>query len=118
MQSVQYDPSVLQFHAAELYRRAKWIAWGTALRYGAAAFLIGIAVSIILGREQVFADSSTSTLIVAVIALVGSLIGFDVGTGRAFRFKLQAQQILCQVKIELNTRAASEVKGIATSAGA
>ena|SRR5579862_1734473 len=117
MESVQYDPSLLQFHADELYRRAKWIAWGTAVRYGAGAFLIGIPAAVALSKAQIISDPSISELVLAIGTLVGGLVGFDIGTGRAFQFKLQAQQILCQRRIELNTRAALEIRGTVTNSG-
>jgi hypothetical protein len=37
---------------------------------------------------------------------VGIFVGIDAGRRKSFNLKLQAQQLLCQRKIELNTRAA------------
>ena len=37
-------------------------------------------------------------------AALGGLIGYMIGTEKAFQLKLQAQTALCQVKIEENTR--------------
>lgn len=51
-------------------------------------------------------DGASSGPAVAVgMGVVAVLVGIDVGRKKAFRLKLQAQQILCQRQIEVNTRA-------------
>lgn len=93
--AVQYDPQVIAQHAEALYRRASRIV----LTYGVVGFLVGAAV---LGA--VASQRSVGGVMVLVGGLVGALMGVSIGRSRAFVYQLQAQQALCQVAIELNTR--------------
>lgn len=58
--------------------------------------MIGDAAGYMVNRE--------ADLFAALGAVVAGLIGYAIGTEKAFQLKLQAQTALCQVKIEENTR--------------
>jgi hypothetical protein len=49
--------------------------------------------------------------LLAVGFLVGGVIGYFIGTERAFVLRLQAQIALCQVQIERNTRSSAHFAG-------
>jgi hypothetical protein len=96
--AVQYDPKVIAQHAEALYRRAARIVF----TYGFVGLLVGASA---LGAAA--SRSSSTGMFVMVGALVGALFGAAIGRGRAFVYQLQAQQALCQVEIESNTRRAA-----------
>jgi hypothetical protein len=109
---VQYDPGTLQQFADDLYTQAKGIvivyaAWYTLLTFAVAWFLIGSPGT--TGRGHI--DALGSLPWAVVIALVGLRAGLDAGRRKAFVLKLQAQQILCQQEIELNTRKRDQAAG-------
>jgi hypothetical protein len=101
----QYDSGILQRFADELYRQAKWIIVGTVLRYCLVVFLFMFVACFVLGIQQPQLALSNDGLVVAcIVSLIGIPIGIEAGRKKAFNLKLQAQQILCQVQIEQNTR--------------
>ncbi|MFZ2875057.1 MAG: hypothetical protein WAZ94_11320 [Phycisphaerales bacterium] len=97
----QYDSQILQKFADKLYARANGIivAWT----------LIGLIAG---GVGGAFIESAVRTgngvVIIAVAAVLCAILGFAMGSSRAFLLKLQAQQALCQRQIELNTRPKGE----------
>ena len=102
------DPSVLQQYADQLYREAKWIVFWMALRYGLAAFLvIGILAAVVVSLSPANASSASVSIASPFGLAVGICAGIDAGRRKSFNLKLQAQQLLCQRKIELNTRTAA-----------
>ena len=96
--AVQYDPKIIAQHAEALYQRASRIVFTS----GFWGFLMGAAA---LGAAT--AASSNTGAFALVGGLVGAVLGVSVGRGRAFVYQLQAQQALCQVEIEANTRRAA-----------
>jgi predicted signal transduction protein with EAL and GGDEF domain len=96
----QYDPQILQTYANKLYSRAHGII--------AAMTLIGLIVGAV-GGIFVAAGLQIGNMgvVVAVVAVVGGVVGFALGSDRAFHLKFQAQLALCQRQIELNTRTTS-----------
>jgi len=103
-----YDDSILQQHADTLYRAANRIVTNTALAYG----VVGFFVSALLVGGFSAADNLTSTdnvvlvqgIVVVLLTAVAVCLGVISGREKAFRLKLQAQTVLCQRQIELNTR--------------
>jgi hypothetical protein len=101
-----FDPTVIEYHAAYLYRRA------TAFTRGMMAFaaLVGAA----LGAYPLTRYShwpiphkyGLATLLFG--ALAGGLIGYVVGDSRANRLRVQAQLVLHQLQLERNTAAIVE----------
>jgi hypothetical protein len=102
-----YDENILQKYADDLYHQAKWITVWTAVRYGVAVFLVSLIFGIVIGsqQKQLTADTANQGVgLVLFLTLVGIVAGVDAGRRKAFHLKLQAQQILCQRQIEINTR--------------
>ncbi|MCP3102333.1 hypothetical protein LZ198_26020 [Myxococcus sp. K15C18031901] len=92
--AIQYDPSIIQSHAAALYAQASRIVF----RSGATGFFVGVVGGVAAGRGE-------QGLVFACIGgLVGAFIGVSLARGRAFALQLQAQTALCHVAIETNTR--------------
>lgn len=99
----QYDPDVLQRYADELYRQAKWIVIGTTLRYFFGALLLSIACAAALSFAP-GGPGSAAMVITVIFWVIGIATGIDAGRRKAFELRLKAQQILCQVQIEQNSR--------------
>jgi hypothetical protein len=103
--ATEYDPKVLQTFADVLYDKAKSLVVVTALRYAAITFvvvwlLVAVGASVVkLGIEP-----SGATVAAVIAAIFGLLLGVDAGKIKGFELRLQAQQVLCQMQIELNTR--------------
>lgn len=101
----QYDPEILQKYADTLYSQARSLAGWTALRY---AFVLGVigwfAVAFINSAIRLRFDFASLNAAGLIAAGVGALIGYEIGKAKAFALMLQAQQVLCQRQIELNTR--------------
>ena len=102
--STQYDPRVLQEYADDLYTQAKWIIFGTALRYFLVALVLSITcAAILLYVQPRLENSGAAVWIIGIFSVIGIAAGVDAGKKKAFELKLKAQQILCQVQIEQNT---------------
>lgn len=92
-----YDPSIIQEFADRLYRRAGSIVFTWTLGLGLIGAVIGGAVGSALRSEGLL-------LWAGVGAFVLGIIGYQMGSERAFALRLQAQTALCQAQIEANTR--------------
>ena len=93
---VEYDEKVIQNYATNLYRQSKSIA--------TCYFFSGVFLSIIIfSRISDILKGEFDFLIVAIGVFIGGIIGIFAGRNRAFEMKLQAQQALCQAKIQENT---------------
>jgi hypothetical protein len=103
-----YDENILQQYADALYREAQSIVVKTAATCG---FVVFIASALVVGGfalTQQGPTGDTSVLEMAVVVILtaaGAIVGVMIGRQKAFRLKLQAQQVLCQRQIEMNTRA-------------
>ena len=98
--AVSYDENVIVTFAERLYRRAATVV----LVYTLLSAILGaLAVKAVVSVYSVPSDSADGMTI--VIALIAAGLGAVAGTGRAFVLRLQAQQALCQMHIERNTRA-------------
>lgn len=95
---IQYDPKVIDEFANRLYKKAR----STIAIFTVFGFLVGAGIGgmIFLAASKA-QGSGVGALIVLVIL---TLIGYAIGSERAFRLKLEAQTALCQVQIEQNTR--------------
>jgi hypothetical protein len=107
--STGYDAAVLQKYADRLYRRANWLIF----RY----VLAGIGLGLLLGYSQTIlwywftpaAPMPTNDpALIIVLAVIGGVVLGLFGEGKAFRYKLEAQTVLCQMQIERNTRRIAE----------
>lgn len=104
MAAQKYDPAILQKFAAGLYSRASSIEAtyliGGLLLGAAAPFLFSplwVSIALLLGGITPGAAAGLG-------AIVGGLVGFVAGRNKAFKLRLEAQLVLCQVAIEENTR--------------
>lgn len=101
----QYDPEVLQKYADVLYGQARSLAAWTAIRYALAfGVVVWLAVGMLLPIMRMRPDISSMNGSALFAALIGALLGYNAGKIKAFSLMLQAQQVLCQRQIELNTR--------------
>jgi len=94
---MEYDPAVIEEFASRLYYRARSLL----VVYGLVGFVIGAVL--FFGASQ----ATSGGEILGVIALIfATLIGAAYGREKGFMLRLQAQQALCQVAMERNTRGA------------
>lgn len=97
---MNYDPEIIRAFAAQLYRRANQIV----LNYTCAGFAVG-ALSVLLACLTLVRAALEVALGIGFAGgLVVALVARGIGERKAFALRLQAQQALCQVEIELNTR--------------
>ncbi len=101
---VEYDASVITQYVTRLKFKANWAI----LSHSIVGFIIGLLVGVLFARNLSVALSDL-TLIV-IFMTIGILIGYLRGREAAFKIQIQAQQILCQVAIEQNTRDRSNSK--------
>lgn len=94
--NAQYDPRILLEYSNELYRQAAGIVW-TAAVWG-----VLVGGGIFAGFDLM--RSGTFGPIALVPALIGGMVGYRIGQGKAFRLRLEAQRTLLQLQIEFNTR--------------
>jgi membrane associated rhomboid family serine protease len=101
----QYNSEILQKYADILYSQARSLAAWTALRYGVIfAVVVWLAITIISPLLRMRIDTSIANTGALIAGFIGLLIGYNSGKVKAFALMLQAQQVLCQRQIELNTR--------------
>jgi len=101
-----FDPTVIEYHAAYLYRRAKAFTRGTMV-FGA---MVGAAVGAYpLTRYSHWPIPHKYGLALVLFgAFAGGLIGYVIGDARADRLRVQAQLVLHQLQLERNTAAIVE----------
>ena len=93
---VEYDPKVIRDYADGLYKQAKSVS--------TCYFFTGIFLAIIIfSRISDILKGDFDFLIIAIGVFIGAVMGIFAGKNRAVEMKLQAQQALCQVKIQENT---------------
>lgn len=99
---VNYDADILREYASRLYSRAVFIQ----VAYTFFGGVIGLVGGIAAQSSMRVADN-----VVFGLAAIAALIGFAWSRERAFMLRLEAQQTLCHVQIEENTRARSAAAG-------
>lgn len=101
----QYNADIIRKFASKLYTRANLIVIFYALIGALAGVALGeltwITFKSHLAVEHRISEQEAST----IGGLFCMLLGAAYGQARAFWLRLQAQQALCQVQIEENTRA-------------
>lgn len=97
-----YDPTILAKFADQLYSEAASII----VRFTLLGFLGGGVIGLGTGVTDGFRHMDTTMGVAAVFAVIAGLLGYFAGSARAFALKVQAQQLLCQLQIEVNTRSA------------
>jgi hypothetical protein len=95
---VKYDPDILRKYANQFYMKANLEILGWSV--------VGLFLGAVLGVALLALKlNDVSPELLFLGALVGgAFLGFLWGREKAFMLKVQAQQILCQVEIEQNTR--------------
>ncbi len=110
-----YDPRVIERFAEQLLRKADSVRVGSAVVGGILGVIFGAVP--LTPLESVWPIPSRFGVATMLIgALSGVLVGWVVGEGRAFRFRVQAQMALFQLEIERKVEAA--VVGAVTQAPA
>ncbi len=94
----KYDPAVIQKFADRLYFQANTIivVWT----------ILGAIVGAAVGGTTVsgFLRVADPMVCVGITAVVMAIVGCLIGQTRAFHLKFMAQQMLCLMQIETNTR--------------
>ena len=103
--AMTYDPAVIHACVARLYARATNIVVSYTLLGLGIGLSAGYVIAGLLGKV---AEGRMPYEALGILFFAG--FGFSLGRSRADVLKLQAQSALCQVKIEENTRASSEVQ--------
>src|SRR5579864_6763949 len=102
----EFDPTVIERHAAYLYRRAAALTRGSMVvgaAFGAAAGAYPLTPWSHWPIPHMF---GVATMLFG--ALAGLVIGYAVGDSRATGVRLQAQLVLHQLQLERNTAAIAE----------
>lgn len=108
----QFDPSLIERYAEQLYRKADSVRVGSAVAGAVLGIVFGATPMTPLG-EFLPVPSSFGLALVLVGGLVGGFLGYVIGEGRAFRIRLDAQMVLFQLQIERNTHRAPEAPAVA-----
>jgi len=109
-----YDPKIIERFADQLLRKADTVRIGCAVGGGIFGVFVG-AVPLTPLRSIWGLPASFGVATIIVGALVGILIGWVVGEGRAFRFRVQAQSAIFQLEIERRVTSAV-AEAVATAA--
>ena len=99
--ALSYDENVIVTFAERLYSRAASMIAAYALFGAIVGALAGVTIAIATRTPELM------KVIAVMIGVVAAVIGGMVGGERAFALRLLAQQALCQVQIERNTRGAA-----------
>jgi len=116
MPETKYDAAILQQYADDLYAQARWVIFSTAFLYGLVTFGVTFLISNV---GTVFKSNFNLSLQpgVLLIALIGAAVGVSAGRKKAFKLKLEAQTLLCQRQVELNTRGIAKPEAVSAAAG-
>jgi hypothetical protein len=113
-----YDPKIIERFADQLLRKADTVRVGCAVAGGIFGVFVGaVPLTPLHSVWGVPADFGVATIIVG--ALLGILIGYVIGEGRAFRYRVQAQSAIFQLEIErrVSDAVAEAVASVAAPAG-
>jgi hypothetical protein len=94
-----YDPRVIERFAEQLLRKADSVRVGSAVAGGILGVVFGgVPLTPLASVWPIPSRFGVATMLIG--ALAGVLVGWVVGEGRAFRFRVQAQMALFQLDIE------------------
>jgi len=111
---IVYEPMLIQEMAERLYWRAHWVV----ARYALIGFLLGMAgVSVVSFVGPARANDDALVVFGLLLGALGGIVGALMGWGRGFDFRVRAQTMLLQKRIEENTRYLCTVGGGAPGAG-
>ena len=128
MKPVMYSAAIIEQFANRLYERADAIVRWYQFLFGILGFSVGLIFGVVVGigieyvinprfsddPTQVFAV--TSAIFSVSFAIMFVRHGRKAGELAAFKYRLQAQQALCQVEIERNGRVAEGQRTLSTEA--
>ena len=99
MSAQAYDPSIIGEFAVGLYKQADrmMISWG--IRLALAGGVIGFLAGAIPTRTL-----DGGAIPGVLVALLGAMLGGAYGREKAFELRLRAQEALCLLQTEINTR--------------
>lgn len=95
---IQYDSKVIFQFADRLYKQAAQVV----ASYAAVGGLIGLGIG--AGAGLMLRAPGGALADGIIVGLFLGAMGYAMGQQKAFELRLQAQQALCQAKIEENTR--------------
>jgi hypothetical protein len=111
---IVYEPMVIEEMAERLYWRAHWVK----ARYALIGVFLGIAgVSILSFIGPARANDDALVIFGLLLSALGGVVGGFMGWGKGFDFRVRAQTMLLQKRIEENTRYLCTVGGGAPGAG-
>lgn len=102
----EYDSDILQDYADNLYAQARGIIVETAFQYGIGGAIVGGLIWGV-GAKELPDFSNLGLYLVIIIAAILAWAGVLQGRRKAFNLKVEAQKLLCQRQIEINTRSMS-----------
>jgi hypothetical protein len=103
--ATNYDPKVIERFAEQLLSKAGSVRIYAAATGGVVGLIVGaVPLTPLQSVWRIPAHFGIATLLVG--AVIGALIGFVLGEGRAFRYRVQAQMALFQLDIERKVEAA------------
>src|SRR2546429_7910208 len=112
-----YDPKIIERFADQLLRKADTVRVGCAVGGGIFGVFVGaVPLTPLKSVWGLPAGFGVATIIVG--ALVGILIGWVIGEGRAFRYRVQAQSAIFQLEIERRVTSAVAEAGRSRPAAA
>ena len=104
MTELTYEPTVIEEHARRLNRRADSMGvTGATIGVVVGGFVGCIPLTSLGAAWPIPGQFGIATLLAGV--LLGAALGYVVGDGRAFGYRLQAQRSLCQLQLERNMAA-------------
>jgi hypothetical protein len=101
MKSTAYDPDILQQQADSLYSQADEILGRTVASYVVMTLL---AVFVVLTLLSKINPQVPTGVLLLISVLIAAALGVSHGRDKSFHLKMEAQTLLCQRQIELNTR--------------
>ncbi|HXX49610.1 MAG TPA: hypothetical protein VEN47_15380 [Myxococcota bacterium] len=107
--SQAFDPQIMEQFAQQLLRKADSVRVGSAVAGGIVGVVFGaVPLTPLASVWPIPAPFGFATILLG--ALAGILVGYVIGEGRAFRFRVQAQTALFQVDIERRLESALMVQ--------
>jgi hypothetical protein len=100
-----YDPRVIERYAEQLLRKSDSVRVGMAVGGGIFGTIVGsVPLTPLESVWPIPGSFGVATILLG--ALIGILVGYVVGEGRAFRYRVEAQRALFQLDIEKRVTAA------------
>ncbi len=97
----RYESAIINQHAQNLYDKADNLIWEWAISSGLSGGVGGAAIAVVLHIAKM--EIVPPLYLIIGIAVVCAAIAAAAAQQEAFKLRLQAQQVLCQMMIERNT---------------